>query len=447
MIMETISAQDTASRTVFNIPAENIEKFEAQILKLSNRAVKLGMDPIKPFTFAYEMRKLSDGREHRVYQILLTSEPAVIDGWTFVARLDHANETGTIVRCVPNTGVEIPNKFYNTRTNCDHCNINRYRRDTFVVYNNETKEFKQVGSSCLKDFFGHDPKKIAKYAEFLSYAYEVARGGEHFIGGDLRYISLEEYLQRVATACRVYGWVSGSAAYKNPDLVSTKVRAMGAFVEHSEYYTRVEPTDADVLMAEKALEEARSIIDPRNDYEHNVSVIAQAEMIEPRSAGIAASIVGVYFDRQRRANSAPQDIGSFESVIGLMKNAASKLRYPKIRLKTDDGQVVVLNVAGSKSATPGMVNVTDGLPFGENTWFGRVSPDGKWSPSGRVPAPMQASVTTLLQALAADPAGTAAKYGRMTGQCCFCSIPLKDERSVNVGYGKTCASNYNLPWG
>lgn len=447
MLMETIIAQDTAARTVFNIPAENIEKFEAQIAKLSSRALKLGMDPIKPVTFAYEMRKLSDGREHRVYQVLLTSEPVRIDDWTFVARLDHANETGTIVRCVPNTGVEIPNKFYHSRTNCDHCNVNRYRRDTFVVYNETTNEFKQVGSSCLNDFFGHDPKKIAKYAEFLSYAYEIGRGGEHFVGGDLRYISLEDYLQRVAASCRVNGWVSGTAAYNNPDLVATKTRALRAFSDSSEYYTPVDVTEADVIMAEKALEEARSITAPRNDYEHNISVISQAEMIEPRSAGLAASIVGVYFERQRRANSTAQNIGSFEGVINLMKNASSKLRFPKIRLKTDDGQIVVLNVAGSKSANPGMVNVTDGLPFGENTWFGRVSPDGKWTPSGRVPAQMQASVTTLLQALAADPAATAAKYGRMTGQCCFCSIPLKDERSVSVGYGKTCASNYNLPWG
>ena len=53
----------------------------------------------------------------------------------------------------------------------------------------------------------------------------------------------------------------------------------------------------------------------------------------------------------------------------------------------------------------------------------------------------------LLQRLAADPAGVASKYGKMTGRCCFCHLQLTDAKSLAVGYGKTCAKNYGLPWG
>lgn len=433
------------ARTLFEIPAENMEKFEAQIAKLSARSVKLGMDPIKPFTFSHEEKAVPNStRTHRVYSVMLTAEAPRLNGWTFVARLDHANETGTIIRMVPNTGIELPVSYRHAETRCDHCGVNRYRRDTFVVRSDDGV-FKQVGSTCLSDFLGHDPQKIAKRAELLSYAFECGRGYEQYVGGDMRFISLEGFLQDAAYFCRTRGWVSGKTAYET-GAVATKTRVLHT-INGGEYCEETYVTDEDRACAAAALEVAQAITEPRNDYEHNLSVIAHATMIEPRSAGVAAAIVGVFFDRRRREQNVPTNIGSFEEVIALMQRAGAKLRYPKIRLQTETGQPVVLSVAGSKSKAPGTVNVTDGGSFEDGTWFGRVSPDGKWSPSGRVSQATQASVQTLLSALAQDAAATAAKYGKLTGQCCFCAKPLTDARSTEVGYGGTCAKNYGLPWG
>lgn len=44
----------------------------------------------------------------------------------------------------------------------------------------------------------------------------------------------------------------------------------------------------------------------------------------------------------------------------------------------------------------------------------------------------------------------AARFGRLTNQCVFCSRKLTDDRekrSVEVGYGPTCAKREGLPWG
>lgn len=46
--------------------------------------------------------------------------------------------------------------------------------------------------------------------------------------------------------------------------------------------------------------------------------------------------------------------------------------------------------------------------------------------------------------------GSTAKEGdtvTVTGHCCFCSLPLTDERSTAVGYGKVCADHFGLSWG
>jgi hypothetical protein len=63
----------------------------------------------------------------RVYSVMLTAEAPRLNGWTFVARLDHANETGTIVRMVPNVGVELPVSFRHAATKCDYGDFLRAR--------------------------------------------------------------------------------------------------------------------------------------------------------------------------------------------------------------------------------------------------------------------------------------------------------------------------------
>lgn len=441
-------------RTLFEIPASNMPKFEEQIAKLSKKSVKLIGSEIRPFTFSHEDRKLSDGLTHRVYTVMLTAELPVLNGWTFVARLDHSNDTGTIVRMVPNAG-ELPAQYRNTAsTTCDHCGHKRYRRDTFVVRHDETNEYKQVGSTCLKDFFGHDPYKIAKLAELLGYAYECGKGGEHYVGGDMRWTDVEEFCGYAAMAVRLYGWVSAKAAYANSFLTSTKVTATELMLSGKKL------EDADKALAIASLEWAISLREKAtlSDYEHNINVVAGATMIEYRSTGLAASIVGVFFNNQQKAANASVektvDVGNFEGVISLFNAGSKKLKRPKIHLVLDNGQVIVLALAGANSNAPGTVNITDGRPFGENIWFGRVTPDGVWNRSRgyankAVPqaGETMTSLTALLASLASNPAATAAKHGKMTGHCCFCNMALTDARSTAVGYGKTCAKNYSLAWG
>lgn len=434
----------TEDRTIFEIPAENLAKFEEQIAKLSKKSVKLIGETIMPLIFGYEEKQLSDGLMHRVYQVLLTAEVPKLNGWSFIARLDHSNETGTIVRMVPNCNVILPEQYrHATNTTCDHCNVNRYRRDTFVVCNDETKEFKQIGSTCLKDFFGHDPVKIAKMAELLGYAYECGKAGEHFVGGDLRYIELQSYLEHTAAMVRKHGWVSGGTAYKDNRLTATRQRASESMFEQ---FTTI--TEDDRVMASEALEWASNLGSKEvlSDYEHNVLVIANATMIEPRSMGLAASIVGVYFKNKTANLPKTVEVGNFDNVISLFKTAGKNLKYPKIKLVLESGEPIVLSVAGPKSNCPGTINVTDGGPYGDNTWYGRVSSNGSWQNNKSISANTMSSLTALLTALATDPAGTASKYGKLTGQCCFCSRPLNDERSTSVGYGPVCAKNFSLDW-
>lgn len=492
-----MDAVATETQTLFHIPAENMEKFEAQIAKLSRRSEKLIGMPIKPFVFGYEDKELSDGHKHRVFEVMLTAEMPKVDGWTFAARIDHSQEAGNLLRAVPNLGVEIPEHFRQAEPCCDHCKVRRYRRDTFLIHHAETGEFKQVGHTCLIDFFGHDVSKIAKYAELLGYAEACARGGEQFVGGDRRWIDVEGFLQHCAAVVRVEGrFVSRKTAMNSDDLTPTAHRAHTNMFASVRYQVpeNERPTDADKAVAAEALAWALALGEKGslNDYEHNISVIAQSPMMEARAEGLAASIVGSFLrsketgkgleivatleanlanlsekdrafatsliasvkargtasDNQKhwlnelakRATKSEDKVGDISAIVKLIND--TKLQRAAILLEMPNGTGMKVSKAGDASRNPGCLYVKST----EGSYLGKISPEGLFQGSAAARNNLT-GILTSLQAFAADPAGVAAAYGKKTGVCCFCCRPLADERSTQVGYGKICAEHYGLPWG
>lgn len=150
-----------------------------------------------------------------------------------------------------------------------------------------------------------------------------------------------------------------------------------------------------------------------------------------------------------QVNAAPKapaqvaQVGDFSGVYALMGTAAQHLKHPKIRLQTPAGKPVALSVAGPKARAPGTINVTDGGPYGENRYFGRIDKSGAWEIRSDTPS----DVIAIVARLAKSPVEVASEYGRLTGNCCFCRKTLTDERSTAVGYGPVCAGHYELPWG
>lgn len=138
---------------------------------------------------------------------------------------------------------------------------------------------------------------------------------------------------------------------------------------------------------------------------------------------------------------------SVAGVVALLRKAQdSGLKYPKLWLAFADRSDLRITIAGSGSRTPGFLMLTDGEAFGSNKFYGRISPAGELE-LGRDSGPRRDELVPLLERLAREPAKVAAEYGHLTGNCCFCSRKLSDDRSIAVGYGQICARKFGLPWG
>lgn len=165
-----------------------------------------------------------------------------------------------------------------------------------------------------------------------------------------------------------------------------------------------------------------------------------------RAAQLAWDSVATIFDWSdaiNRAGSSSDALGIVAlGVVEIFNSAAKRIKYPKIHVDTEVGQVRFAR-AGDKSRRPGSISITDGRQYGSSTWYGRIEVSGEFRPSAVCPD----EVVDLVNDFADSPEKFAARQGRHSGSCIFCQSSLEDDRSVAAGYGPTCAKNYGLPWG
>lgn len=195
-------------------------------------------------------------------------------------------------------------------------------------------------------------------------------------------------------------------------------------------------------MEDKRIEALRQAKLSDRDASFATSLIDQFD-----KAGVLSDKQWYWVDRLAKSNgngsAKSEKIGDCKAIFRLLTHAREHLKWPKVTFHRD-GHTVQLKLAGERSKYAGKVVLTDGRPFGSNEWYGAIESDGTWvQPRRGVPS----EIESLVRSLAADPVKAASEYGRLTGQCCFCNLPLSDERSTEVGYGPICAGHFDMPWG
>lgn len=134
----------------------------------------------------------------------------------------------------------------------------------------------------------------------------------------------------------------------------------------------------------------------------------------------------------------------FQKIYAMLQHGATvgKVTNPKITLKLADDSGLLLYISGKNSKKPGVINITDGGPYGANKWYGRIYPDGKWEqPKSYIPKIMEGKdiVHSMLHALATDPLGVAGNQSSILKKCCFCGKKFTEEFE-----GTSCAIKYGL---
>lgn len=142
------------------------------------------------------------------YFIFDVEAHVTINGWTFVAQINHEDE-GNIIR-VANPGYEafIPKSYRTSDCVCDHCKTMRRRNSTYLIYNEKDHEFKQVGRDCLKLYTnGLDAQHVAYFESFIKTAQDMQHVGSEILGTRKVYIDRDKYLGYCIQVVKNCGYV------------------------------------------------------------------------------------------------------------------------------------------------------------------------------------------------------------------------------------------------
>lgn len=340
----------TTETSTFSINALCLPDLEKAVEKLNRKAAKLGTSPITVREIKREIirEKRNEGTylEHTVVLdvavISVEGETPVLNGWRFIAALEHT-DAGNVVRVIP--GNVLPDEFRETDYDrCDHCHVRRFRRATYIVHNQETGEYKQVGSSCLEDFVGMDPGSAAKAAQLLIQAGIEAQQASEINPDPAQHrdgytIDPDEYMAHVARSIRQFGWVSRTEAHNGgrratadmafSDLITGPVFA-GSDHDHAvENWT---PTREDHDLARRALAFARTLNaeEKQNDYMYNIATIAALTGWCWKDLGFGASIIRAYQRRmEREAENAPRPESDHVGTVGEKININATLQFSR----------------------------------------------------------------------------------------------------------------------
>lgn len=342
---------------IFAIPEANMPELRDEMAKLNKRAAKLGTAPLTiteisndvvtekvPAYAIYNERgdilEVLEWREvaRNVITVQIDGETPMLNGWRFAATLIHS-ENGTMINRMPSFEAEVDLTQYRDAdpSHCDHCGLDRRRVDTFVVYNAETGETKQVGRQCLKDFLGYnDPLAIAKQLERIRDFFANLRSGEGYTmhGPDLEYTV--DYLTHVAAMIRLHGWVSRKQAEMSYDQVrATSVDAYWNMIDYgkkdkfgNKLYEDVTDEDREIAKAAFEWNQAKWDKESDNEFEGNMAVAFASEWFNTRTKGFVAYGVQAYLkdrteqlEREAKKDNLPSEwqgeVGKRETFYGL----------------------------------------------------------------------------------------------------------------------------------
>lgn len=300
------------------VPKENAAGVKDKLAKLSRKAVKLGCSAIlctlaHTFSRPHPNKERAAEGERVVYEALtVQGEPPKLNGWVLAATLEHeTTKDGRPINLLRCHGEEtLPHKYREaTPDNCDHCGTNRRRNNTFVVRNEATGEWAQVGRTCLKDFLGlhSDPGAVARWATLLL-TLETSLFGEYDedeggYGYGERAYDLEKFLAYTVESIKADGWRSRTYARENDGMATADCvwYFLTARDERARDAYRIpEPTETSYQQARDAVAWVLAQDASDNDYYHNLQVITDLGVVTHRTAGYAASIVASATRAQER---------------------------------------------------------------------------------------------------------------------------------------------------
>lgn len=297
--MDTTETTATETKTV-TVPTYALSVITERVAKLNTRAAKKGLTCVvglvtgEPYTVKVSHELDLFDRFENFVEVTITTTQVVLDGgWVLAGLVDFKTAApGILVHTLD--GYEFPDNFREVAV-CDHCNRNQ-RRNKLIVVADAEGNLARVGTTCARDYLGHDPKALLWFAEAVASVGdedEKGWGGSSDFGWDT--ISV---VAAALVAVRTWGWRPAREDSSTKNDV-TRILDRPRNTDSTDLSDARDRVAGFVAEATKIVEWARGLTSG-NEYIQNLTAVLEGDYVRPKGLGIAVSVVTAWDREQAR---------------------------------------------------------------------------------------------------------------------------------------------------
>lgn len=298
------------------VPVDAIDIIDARVDRLRRRAVAKGF-PVPSVLRGTRSFRSRDGTSTEWMNLVIEADgPLQIGKFEFVGTISALGDGFPFVTYAP--GVARVDSDYATVNYCDHCRTFRNRVDTYIVRDRDSGVTTQVGSTCIKDFTGHDPALIVAWlraVEDLSFSDEEVDGWGR---SATRFYDVEDIISKSARIVSKTGYVSRQKSEEEGRISTAEVirgwlSAAGVFLER---YEGDFPSDDSSTKLYEDTMDAIANVEPTSEWAEDIVRLAGAGSIQWRHVGILGSAVILGMRKVEREASEGRPPSHFLGAIG-----------------------------------------------------------------------------------------------------------------------------------
>lgn len=282
------------------VPTDAIDTVQERVNRVTLRAIKHDFPAPALIVGSESVLEIAPGLSVRMAEVTIEAPgPLRLGDWRFIGVVSAVLENGReqpFVTFVPGVDTFATGNILPASVNwCDHCNLMRRRNDTYLV-SNVTEGIKQVGSSCLKDFTGHDATAMVAYINALD---TLRLSNDEVVGwasSATRYYDPKAVLRIAARIVSRDGYVNRDKAIRE-DITSTGEMVRRYLSASAVIYADFDRTYPDTAEADRLVEATLKAcsdtlrIDNVSGWGYDVSRLATSQGIQWRHVGMVASAI------------------------------------------------------------------------------------------------------------------------------------------------------------
>jgi hypothetical protein len=340
------------------VPTDSIDTVTERVAKLAKRAARVGFPAP---TLDIGVASIEDDNISWT-AVTIEGEPLKLGAFSLVGTVSSLEDGSAFVTYAPGA-VRIPDDIaaaLNVNW-CDHCRAMRQRRDTYLVHSAE-EGIVQVGSSCIKDFLGHDPAIIVSFLKMVESLDLTDEVGTWSMAAT-RFYPLRDILTATARAVVREGYINKDKAYaeERSSTVETTRSILVASGAQRKYLDMDYPITEEVEpLVDLTFAEVEAL-EPTNEWQADLARLFTQRGVQWRHIGIVASSVILALRKREQAAVSHGDSEfmwskgervTFDAVLTLKRGFEGAYGYSYILRMTPVGTTNdVLHFASASATT------------------------------------------------------------------------------------------------